>query len=527
MKFVLLVFHFQEVSFQKLNKKKGGRGKQNILAVLEEHPHHISMELEVIQHLPANSVGTQVATEEVLQSLPTERSSKNTEREREPRFHCRHSDCSKNFTTSSARCRHEESVPHSHCSEGCLGCQRAQERRKKRVEERPVATNVSSQPERVTEEEISKTKLHLKLLSKELKEVLSSSRDSEKLAKVRWFNLWWEKRSTEGRSWELRKRVEESRTLICEVFGENDIRKCLVSLVGSEEELVDYLVRNACNGKVLGAIKEETKKENQPTLKASATFVQTEQLSRESWEKIRHFFHLTSDLSHANLEKEFHRRETEDGWGEPEPTGGGRGYCYSLLAYMKWYLRQHPATDDQAVPFKISFDNARITQSYRIKAETGVIEDLRNPTKKHTNGCHFVIWIGSEDRDILLEELKLIAQEIEFLADGGEIDQGNGTKTTVVPFLVCDLSALCKILGLTAVYHPKAHWKCAWCLVTKDEIYNFNQETWSFRDFKSKETKEKGEHAQRLKNPKAYARNNEGIMVSQEGGRKKKKKKKN
>jgi hypothetical protein len=202
-----------------------------------------------------------------------------------------------------------------------------------------------------------------------------------------------------------------------------------------------------------------------------------------------------------------------EGWGSPTLTPGGRGYGYSLFPYLRWYLKTHPPQNNEPVPFKISFDNASITSNRKVKAETGVIEDLRDASKKHEKGCHFVIYLGKEDREELMKELENVAQEIEKIMEDGKIELEDKSEVKVKIYLVCDLVALCQLLGLTAVYHPKAFWKCAWCLVTKDSITDFTHESWPLRDFLSKEARAMGEKASKSKSPKTFARKHDGIMV--------------
>jgi len=47
--------------------------------------------------------------------------------------------------------------------------------------------------------------------------------------------------------------------------------------------------------------------------------------------------------------------------------------------------------------------------------------------------------------------------------------------------LVCDMKALTRVLNLYTCYHPKATWKCPWCLVHKDKLHNFDLDEWPLR----------------------------------------------
>jgi hypothetical protein len=42
--------------------------------------------------------------------------------------------------------------------------------------------------------------------------------------------------------------------------------------------------------------------------------------------------------------------------------------------------------------------------------------------------------------------------------------------------------ALVKILGLYNTFHPKSKWKCPWCLVHVDNIWNFDIKNWPLRN---------------------------------------------
>ncbi len=54
----------------------------------------------------------------------------------------------------------------------------------------------------------------------------------------------------------------------------------------------------------------------------------------------------------------------------------------------------------------------------------------------------------------------------------------------IVPFLVCDMKCLVRILGLYNVFSPNAVWKCCWCLCDKDHISDFRISRWKFCDIK-------------------------------------------
>jgi hypothetical protein len=92
--------------------------------------------------------------------------------------------------------------------------------------------------------------------------------------------------------------------------------------------------------------------------------------------------------------------------------------------------------------------------------------------------------------------------------------EGSLLKVKVELFLVCDLAALCKLLGLTSVYHPRAVWKCAWCEAMVNDLGDFTKDSWPLRNFFTKSYEDMAEHATKLKQPRAYARTHKGIMVS-------------
>lgn len=196
------------------------------------------------------------------------------------------------------------------------------------------------------------------------------------------------------------------------------------------------------------------------------------------------------------------------------PTLTQYGARFSLLSFLIWHFQKNPPqSPDEVVNVKISFDNASVTQSHCVKVEAGVVEDMRWATKKHTNGCHFLCYIGSEDRYNLEIELSEPAREIKTLSSNGKLYLPGEQKVIIKPYLVCDLVALCLILGLVSVFNHKSTWKCPWCLVTRKEIGDFSK-SWPLRDFSDEIALSYGKKVSGLKGKTRYARTHMGINVS-------------
>lgn len=306
---------------------------------------------------------------------------------------------------------------------------------------------------------------------------------------------------------EDRRIAAESKNLLYHQYQTNDLAQCCEEMLYSEKKVVDQLARKS----------ELIEEKKQPTQEEVFGFIQDNHLAKAGVDQLNKLLG-TPDYSYASFQKEMRKIEAEN-VGVPTATPGQRGYCYSLKKYLSWYFKQKPPKEGEKVPIKVSFDNATVTTSHKVKVETAVFEDMREPTKKQEmNGFHFVIFVGHEDRDTLVEELTEVGKEIEELNAGCGVSfegPNNELRTAQVEIiLVCDLVALCFVLGLTAVYNHQSFWKCPWCEVTREELGDFTRTEWPLRDFQSEEYKEFGAHAERLKRPKKYARNHKGIMVS-------------
>jgi len=69
------------------------------------------------------------------------------------------------------------------------------------------------------------------------------------------------------------------------------------------------------------------------------------------------------------------------------------------------------------------------------------------------------IWHGPESKALLDENLKDFLSDLRMLTQAGvQVTQEDGTIVThpVIPFIVCDLSLLIKILSMT-------NWNSKWC----------------------------------------------------------------
>jgi hypothetical protein len=93
-----------------------------------------------------------------------------------------------------------------------------------------------------------------------------------------------------------------------------------------------------------------------------------------------------------------------------------------------------------------------------------------------------ILYIGSETREEYKRELSNVITIVNELISGRTISV-NDIEYSIEPILVCDLVALVKILGLYNVFHPKSKWKCPWCLVCADSIWDFEKPHWELRKY--------------------------------------------
>lgn len=293
-----------------------------------------------------------------------------------------------------------------------------------------------------------------------------------------------------------------------QLFQKEQLVQCLSSLLHAHPEALKTIV-DTYNNKYLPSFKHQP-----PSPTQCAKFILAHQVSKSQWRELKSLFKLGIEYSWEKLQSVISSLPLSEGWGPPVSTPGSRGFQYNLITYLKWLFLHFPPTNEGPIPIKISFDGVMITKNYRIVVETGVIEYFRFGTKQHYQGCHFLIYLGEEDRSIYKEELATCVQEIEYLYHGGLVEVSPDLKVSVGVHLCCDLCALCKLLGLTTIFHPNAHWWCAWCEIEYDKINDFSIEKWLLQDLLSSEYLQLGEHANTLKCPEAYAQTHKAIMVT-------------
>lgn len=73
---------------------------------------------------------------------------------------------------------------------------------------------------------------------------------------------------------------------------------------------------------------------------------------------------------------------------------------------------------------------------------------------------------------------------------------------------MCDLKALVKFMGIYACNHPKAKWRCPWCLVQNSQLADFGIQRWPLQR-KDWDTINRGGLKRAKEN---FARNNAGII---------------
>lgn len=209
--------------------------------------------------------------------------------------------------------------------------------------------------------------------------------------------------------------------------------------------------------------------------------------------------------------QEYLDSQLEEEWRFPLETKDG--YHYQITSFLVWYLSQKPPTSPEAVPIKISIDNANVTRARTIKAEAVVLEDMRFPSKRHSHGFHCAIFLGMEKRKVLRENLAAFTEELQCLHQDGFVVIA-GFQVLIQLFLVADLQALCLLLGLYQVYKSTSQHKCPWCEVTIKEIGDFTKQSWPFRDFFSAKYVKAARAVEGHRDRKAFARTHHGIKVS-------------
>ena len=190
----------------------------------------------------------------------------------------------------------------------------------------------------------------------------------------------------------------------------------------------------------------------------------------------------------------------------PYQTHGGRGHMLDLDAMLAYLLEHRPPKDPtKPLHVKIALDGGTMTSGKRIKQEQATMQILNDLTlaevKSHTTAYQWLIYLGDEEYDELAEELADAKPIIERWIRDGKVTMlpntfippvinvrmqvtANGKEYTIIPFLVCDMKCLVRILGLYDVFSPKSYWKCCWCNCCKSEIANFNIRSWPLRDIK-------------------------------------------
>ena len=80
-------------------------------------------------------------------------------------------------------------------------------------------------------------------------------------------------------------------------------------------------------------------------------------------------------------------------------------------------------------------------------------------------------------------------------------------------YLVCGLAALVDVMGLNAVFHPKARYKCPWCLVQLLQLHDMTKKSWAWRDINKMVEIAKSNARKTEKSRRSQAGSNEGIVV--------------
>ena len=117
-----------------------------------------------------------------------------------------------------------------------------------------------------------------------------------------------------------------------------------------------------------------------------------------------------------------------------------------------------------------------------------LMNDETAETSKSTRKFHtFLLYLGKETYTALKNELADALPRINAISTSGKMKVTvNNTKheVDVEIYLVCDLAALVDVLGMNCVYHPKARYKCPWCLVQLLQLHDMSKKRWEWRDIK-------------------------------------------
>lgn len=139
-------------------------------------------------------------------------------------------------------------------------------------------------------------------------------------------------------------------------------------------------------------------------------------------------------------------------------------------------------------------------------------ETAKSARKFHT----FLLYLGKENYATLKKELAKVLPKINEISEEGKMKlmvDGVEKEVEVEIYLVCDLAALVDVLGLNSVYHPKARYKCPWCLVTLLELHDMTKKSWDWRDIKKmvEIAQSIAHHSESTR--RSQAKEHEGIIV--------------
>lgn len=252
----------------------------------------------------------------------------------------------------------------------------------------------------------------------------------------------------------------------------------------------------------------------QPALDVVLAWKDRLKISDRNWPYTMDVFNLDDGLSVYYLSN---RKKQINAEMLPESTGG-TGYHLPLLKYMNWVLEHFPPPARKLV-MKIAFDGATITTGKRKKQEIGTFDFLfdglnLSQTKSIDNTHQFIIYLGNEDRETLVKELKKTIEAVDYLAAHKKLVVGS-IEYEIDPVLVCDMACLVEVLGLYNCFCPQSHWKCAWCLISKLDLFNFDIETWPLRDLQEMQKRGAEADSKRSESTRnSFARVNYGIRGS-------------
>ena len=103
-------------------------------------------------------------------------------------------------------------------------------------------------------------------------------------------------------------------------------------------------------------------------------------------------------------------------------THGKHGHKLDIKKMLEYFLtKKPPPNPSKPVQIKFAFNRGTMTSGKKIKQEHGTVQILTGYSlaelKSHNNAHQWLIYLGKEDYDILVEELAGLIEDIMSLLD--------------------------------------------------------------------------------------------------------------